>query len=259
MAMNFDLQGKVVVLTGAAGGIGRGLSAAFVAQGCTLIAVDRSAGALAALREALPGIQPWQADLGDDVAVQALADGLGLGHGRVDVLIHNAGVEYPTPVAAPDAQTVARWAALMDNNVVSMVRLTRALLPWMPAGASIIHQASIWGHTGVGEFSAYSASKHAVIGLTRSLAWELAPRHIRVNAVCPGWVRTDAAWRSLQKMAADAGVDEATMERQVLARQAQPRWLLAEDLAGTFLFLASAAADALTGQSLSVSHGEVML
>ena len=76
-------------------------------------------------------------------------------------------------------------------------------------GSSIINQSSIWGHTGVADFSAYSASKHAVIGLTRSLAFELAPRGVRVNAVCPGWIRTAAAMRSLETMAGERGIDAA--------------------------------------------------
>jgi 3-hydroxybutyrate dehydrogenase len=187
-----------------------------------------------------------------------VANGVRERWGRLDVLVNNAGTEYPTPIddTAPDA--MSRWAGLLDNNVTSMVRLTQALLPLLPRGASIINQSSIWGRIGVAGFSAYAASKHAVVGLTRSLALELGPRGIRVNAVCPGWVRTAAALRSLSAMALAQGRSEAEVEREILSKQAMPLMLTPEDLAGVFLFLASAGATPLTGQCIVASHGEVM-
>lgn len=251
----------MVVLTGAAGGIGRALAAAFAAQGASLALADRDAEGLHRLAAALPAeaqADLFAVDLGSDGAVAEFADRLRSRHGRVDVLLNNAGAEHPTPLADTDPQAMARWSALLDNNVASMVRLTRALLPLMGTGASVINQASIWGKTGVADFSAYVASKHAVIGLTRSLAWELAPRGIRVNAVCPGWVRTEAALRSLESMAAQQGRTPDEVERELLARQALPRMLAPEDIVGPYLFLASTDARAMTGQSLVVSHGEVM-
>ena len=262
MRTRYGLDGAVVVLTGAAGGIGKALAAAFAAQGTTLVLVDREAAALERLAASLGAtartVHPVACDLAHDADVARLSGRIGRECGRVDVLVNNAGVEYPTPLADGDAQAMPRWAALLDNNVVSMARLTRALLPLLSRGASVINQSSIWGHTGVADFSAYSASKHAVIGLTRSLAFELAPREIRVNAVCPGWIRTAAAMRSLEAMAAQRGLDRAAMEAQITARQALPGLLEPEDIAGVFLFLASADSAALTGQSLVASRGEVM-
>lgn len=261
MVPRYALEDRIVLITGAAGGIGRALAAAFAAQGAQLVLVDRDADRLHSLAAELAGqtrVLASTCDLGDDGAVAGLAASVQERCGRLDVLINNAGTEYPTPLAdgAPDA--MARWSQLLDNNVSSMVRLTRALLTLMPPAASIINQSSIWGMTGVADFSAYVTSKHAVIGLTRSLAWELAPRGIRVNAVCPGWIRTDAAMSSLRSMAMSQGRSEVEVERDLLSRQALPGMLSPDDIAGVYLFLASTDARSLTGQSIVASNGEVM-
>lgn len=256
-----DYRGRCVVLTGAAGGIGRQLAKTYAEAGASLVLVDRDAQALAELVESLRPEAPLHSstlDLADWQAVQHFADDLACRNRSVEVLVNNAGIEYQTPISEPTAEADACWTRLLDNNVSSMQRLTRALLPRLRAGASVINQASIWGLKGVPGFSAYAASKHAVIGLTRSLAWELGPRRIRVNAVCPGWIGTDAAMRSLRIMAAENGRSEAEELVAVLAAQAIPELLTPADLSGTFLFLGSPLAAALTGQALSVSHGEVM-
>ena len=262
MKPNYALQGKTVVLTGAAGGIGQGLARAFARQGVRLVLLDRVEVPLLALADSLRAnceVHTAVCDLTSDAEVSALAAQWQVLNWRVDVLVNNAGVEYPTPITSDAADAMARWAALMDTNVLSMVRLTRALLPLMKADASIINQSSIWGKTGVADFSAYVASKHAVIGLTRSLAFELAARGIRVNAVCPGWIRTDAAMRSLASMAQQRACSEAEIEQELLSQQAVNTMLTPDDIAGVYLFLASSDAAPLTGQSIVVSHGEVML
>lgn len=257
MAANHGLQGKTVLITGAAGGIGQALARAFAAQGVRLMLLDRADTGLQALATEL-GAEATACDLGDAQQVAAVADQVRERWGTLDVLLNNAGTEYPTPLddAAPESMT--RWAGLLDNNVTSMVRLTQALLPLLPRGASVINQSSIWGRIGVAGFSAYAASKHAVVGLTRSLALELGPRGVRVNAVCPGWIRTEAAMRSLTAMALEQGRSEAEVEREILARQAVPEMLTPADIAGVFLFLASLESRSLTGQCLVASHGEVM-
>lgn len=261
MTPRYALEGRVVLITGAAGGIGQALAAAFHGQGARLILVDRNADNLRRLGQALPGLPAmavYPCDLTDESAVTTLAASIAADFGRVDVLVNNAGVEYPTPLADAADDAMKHWASLLDNNVTSMARLIRALLALLQPGASIINQSSIWGRMGVADFSAYVASKHAVVGLTRALAWELAPRGIRVNAVCPGWIRTDAALRSLHAMAHAQGRSPEAVESKLLARQALPAMLVAEDIAGVYLFLASTDARALTGQSIVASNGEVM-
>jgi len=257
IAPRYGLQGKTVLITGAAGGIGSALARAFAAQGARLMLLDRPDTALPSLSAELDATAAV-CDLGNATQVARIAAQVREHWGTLDVLVNNAGTEYPTPLADTTPDAMARWASLLDNNVTSMVRLTQALLPLLPRGASVINQSSIWGRIGVADFSAYVASKHAVVGLTRSLALELGPRGIRVNAVCPGWVRTAAALRSLAAMAKAQGRSTADVEREILARQAMPTMLTPEDLAGVFLFLASDGAAPLTGQCLVASHGEVM-
>ena len=259
---NHGLEGKTVLITGAAGGIGSALAHAFSKQGAKLMLLDRTAEPLHDLIEQLkPFTEVCGAvcDLGNDKVVAAVATQLRERWGRLDVLLNNAGAEYPTPMVDGSPDAISRWASLLDNNVIGMVRLTHTMLPLMPRGASVINQSSIWGKTGVAGFSAYSASKHAVVGFTRSLALELGPKGIRVNAVCPGWIRTTAAMRSLAGMAQEQGRSMDEVERDILSRQAVPVMLEAADIAGVYLFLASDSATSLTGQSISASHGEVML
>ena len=264
MPQSYGLQRRVVVLTGAASGIGRALAQAFAHQQAELVLVDRDWGALQEVAKGIEGLAPLckahahGCDLSDDAAVHAVAARIAQAHPQVDVLVNNAGIEYPTPLSDTSDLANARWGQLLDNNVTSMVRLTRALLPCLRSGGSIINQASIWGKTGVADFSAYVASKHAVMGLTRALAWELGPRGIRVNAVCPGWIRTDAAMASLRAMAQAQGRSEADVEREILSGQVFQNMLSPADIAGVYLFLASDDARCMTGQSLVASNGEVM-
>jgi 3-hydroxybutyrate dehydrogenase len=262
MNPDFGLRGKTVLITGAAGGIGSGLAQAFAEQGATLLLLDRTAAPLHDLVDQLnPVTETFGAvcDLSDNQAVAEVTAQVRDRWGRLDVLLNNAGAEYPTPIADGSPEATTAWASLLDNNVLSMVRLTQAMLPLMPRGSSVINQSSIWGQIGVAGFSAYSASKHAIVGLTRSLALELGPKGIRVNAVCPGWIRTGAAMRSLASIAQEQGRRIEEVERDILARQAVQTMLEPSDIVGVFLFLASGAASSLTGQCLSASHGEVML
>lgn len=262
---NLDYSSRCVVISGAASGIGKALAMAFAAQGARLVLLDRNAEALVQVATDIAadaGVPVEQVctlcvDLADDGQVNRCADWLREDGVAIDVLVNNAGIELPTPLNdAPGANQ--HWQMQLDNNVVSMVRLTRALLPLLRDGGSIINQSSIWGLSAVAGFSAYCASKHAVIGLTRALAWELGGRRIRVNAVCPGWVGTDAAMASLRAMARVSGRSEEQELTRILAGQVVPELLTPEQLAGTFLFLGGPLSQAITGQALVVSHGEVM-
>lgn len=257
----FDFSGQTIVVTGAASGIGLAIAGAFAQHGADLELVDKNADmlAIAALKlRTQTRITTHILDLTSASDIRVLADNLQQRQIRILSLINNAGIEFPTPLldTAPDAEQ--QWQSLLNNNVSSMYLLTRALIPLIQPAGSVINQSSIWGLSGVADFSAYVTSKHAVIGLTRSLAWELGKLDIRVNSVCPGWVATEAAMRSLRAMALASDKSEAAMTAEILSKQAIPKLLKPEDIAGTFLFLASPYAQAITGQAIVVSNGEVM-
>ena len=176
---------------------------------------------------------------------------------RIDVLINNAGLELMTPISdSSDANTDA-FRRVIDINVNGTALVTAAALDRMQKGGAIINTASIWGRVAEPRFGAYVASKHAIIGLTKTWARELGPRGIRVNAVCPGWVRTEASMRSLARIAAEAGRDEQAMLDEIVAGQALPGLMEPADMAPTYLFLASDMAANITGQSIGVDRGEV--
>lgn len=250
-----------MVVTGGASGIGFAIAKAFAEHGAQVDLVDRHRDALDHAVEQLNGcgaVTPHAIDLAQPDDVKSLARNLEQRGVTLHALINNAGIEYPTPLddESPDAEM--RWQTLLHNSVTSMYLATRTLLPLIRQNCSIINQSSIWGLTGVPKFSAYVASKHAIIGLTRSLAWELGKRGIRANAVCPGWVCTDAAMYSLRSIAESTGKPEPEVLDDILSRQAIPELLQPQDIAGTFLFLASPFASGITGQAIVVSNGEVM-
>jgi 3-hydroxybutyrate dehydrogenase len=245
------LRQRVVLVTGASRGIGLGIAGAFAAAGATVHLLADDPG-VAAVAEHI-GATGHVADItrSDQVAaVLARID-------RIDVLVNNAGLERMTPVADASAENEAMFRRVIEINVVGTFIVTSLALPKLSDGGRIINTASIWGRVGEPLFGAYVASKHAVLGLTKTWAKELGPRGITVNAVCPGWIKTEAAMRSLGLMAARSSASEDALLADILAAQALPGLMEPADVAGPYLFLASPLADNVTGQSLGVDRGEL--
>jgi 3-hydroxybutyrate dehydrogenase len=257
--ISFDFSGKQVLVTGASRGIGYAVAEGFVAAGAdvTLLADDEAVGESALRLEEKygHGVMGVQCDIADTARVN---EGLGA-LGKIDILINNAGFERMTPVEDPDPEVADTFQRIMDINVVGTFNVTRAVLKQMPDGGNIVNTSSIWGKSAEAGFAAYCASKHAIIGLTKTLAKELGPRKIRVNAVCPGWVRTEASMRSLRLMAERTGSGEQVLLDSITGAQALPGLMNPEDVVSAYLYLASAAAVNITGQALNVDRGEVMV
>ncbi|MFO1088161.1 MAG: SDR family oxidoreductase [Hyphomicrobiales bacterium] len=249
--MTGALSGKAVVITGASRGIGLG-----IARGCA------AAGASLTLIADDPAVLDRAVELGGTGAIADITDGDAVSRAlasllRIDVLINNAGLELLTPIADGGPEVEAAFKRIIDINIVGTQIVTRRALPLMQDGSAILNTASIWGRVAEPLFGAYVASKHAVIGLTKTWAKELGPRGIRVNAVCPGWVRTDASMRSLRTMSARSGVAEDELLGRIVDNQALPGLMDPDDVASLYVFLASDAARNITGQSVGVDRGDV--
>lgn len=252
MAASFGLTGKQVLVTGASRGIGYAIAAAFLAEGADVaILADNAEVADAAAdlaKEAGRAVEAIRCDVTNEDAVAAL------GGRAVDVLVNNAGLELETALDDPGA--LATFTRILDINVTGMFRVTQTLLPTLSAGAAIVNTASVWGRFAPPAYSAYAASKHAVIGLTRSWARELGPRGIRVNAVCPGWVATGPALNTLKTMAETRGLSKDVVRAEIESGQDIAGLMEPHDVASLYVFLASPLAANITGQAVNVDRGE---
>lgn len=246
------LDGQRVLVTGASRGIGLGVASAFVAAGATVWVLAEDEAVHGAAQQI--GAMGLQADVTDPGAVSGALARVG----ALDVLVNNAGLERITPVDDGSPEALALFRRILDINVTGMAIVTAQALGAMGEGGRIVNTASIWGRIGEPLFGAYVASKHAVIGLTKTWAKEIGPRGIRVNAVAPGWVRTEAAVRSARVLAARTGKSEGQIIAGVEAAQPLFGGLMEpEDITGAYLFLGSTASANITGQTLGIDRGEV--
>ncbi len=256
-SLRYDFTGESVLVTGASRGIGFAVASAFAKAGADVTVLSSGAGihAAAAKIGAASGraVGALECDITDSGAVKAALAGLV----RIDVLVNNAGLERITPIDGPD-EVEDTFRRITDINTNGTFYVTRHALPKMAAGGRIIVTASIWSRVAVPEFAAYVTSKHANLGFMRVMAKELGPRGIRVNAVCPGWVRTEAAMLSLANMSKRTGRSEDDLLAEIVGAQVLPGLLEPDDLTAPYLWLASDGARDMTGQALMLDRGEVM-
>jgi 3-hydroxybutyrate dehydrogenase len=253
--IRFDFTGKRVLVTGASRGIGYGIARGFALAGADLAILADDDGLIPAAErlaaECGRAVEAHLCDITDRATVARTVGRLD----RLDVLVNNAGLERITPLLDDDPATEAMFRRIIDINVVGSFMVTREAARRMGPGGRVIFTASVWGKSAVAEFSAYCASKHAVIGLTRTLAKELGPSGIRVNAICPGWIRTAQALRSAMEMAERRATTPSAVIESVLADQAMEGLLEREDIVNLYLFLASPLSANITGQSIVIDRG----
>ena len=258
MAIEFKFSNKSVVITGASRGIAFGVAEAFCRSGANVHIISSGVGIHEAgktLKEMTDcKIKTYQCDISNRTQVADVMSKIE----NIDILVNNAGLERPTPIRNLDPQIDDTFERIISINVLGTFYVTRASIPKMSSGGSIIITSSIWGKTAVAEFSAYCSSKHANIGFMRSLSKELGPVGIRVNAVCPGWVETEAAMKSLSWMSAKTKMDEAELLDEIVASQSLPGLMKPSDVSQLYLYLASSFSSNITGQAINIDRGEVL-
>lgn len=244
----FKLDGKIAIVTGASRGLGQAIAIGLAEAGADLALVHRSDGAETEERIAALGrrVVTIRADLGQRGAAAAIAAETVAKLGGIDILFNNAGIIRRAPVVE---FTEEDWDEVMDVNLRSLFFLSQAAAKMMIAqgrGGKIVNVASMLSFQGGIRVASYTASKSAVLGLTRLLANELAGHGINVNAIAPGYMETD----NTAPLRADPLRNQAILDRIPAGRWGSP-----EDLQGAAVFLASAASQYLHGYAIAVDGG----
>ncbi len=245
MALYPDLKGKIALLTGGANGIGAATVRELQKQGARVFFCDVDVKAGKALEKELAGLVSFsRVNLRKKNEVFRWIERVGKRWGEIDVLVNNAARD---PRILFDQMTVEEWDGLFSSNLKAYFLTSQAALPWLRRrGGSIINLASVTFHNAPTQMSAYVATKGGVIGFTRSLARELGPLRIRVNALSPGWIMTERQLRQYVTPAA---------KRMIKSAQCIPDLLQPEEIAQVVLFLASDVSKAITGQEILADRG----
>lgn len=242
------MQDRVVIITGGGTGIGRAAALQFAQAGAWVVIVGRRAAPLEETAGASKRIIPVPADILQEADLDRLMQTVAKRWGRCDVLVNNAGAFIQRPLEAIDAQLVT---SLFATNILGPSLLSQAALPLLKtAQGAIVNISSTFGHKSAPGISHYAASKAALEHLTRCWALELAPHHIRVNAIAPGPTETDILEGSGLSAAEIAQIKREEAERVPWRRRGT-----AEEIAAWIVHLASPAATWVTGQVIAIDGG----
>jgi NAD(P)-dependent dehydrogenase (short-subunit alcohol dehydrogenase family) len=256
--MTGGFANRHVFITGAGSGIGAAMAERFASAGACLSLAGRSPAPLRALAESLP--QAEAIDGFDVTDMSAVAQGVArarLAYGPIEILVNNAGAVQTAPVAA---LTLADWNAALAVNLTGSFLVTQALLGDLRAASAgrVINIASTAGLKGYPYVAAYVAAKHGLIGLTRSLALELARSAVTVNAVCPGYTDTPLLSRAIATIVDKTGRSSDDAREHLATANPQRRLVTPDEVADAALWLAGPGAASITGQAIVVAGGEVM-
>jgi NAD(P)-dependent dehydrogenase (short-subunit alcohol dehydrogenase family) len=246
------LAGQRVVVTAGAGGIGLAIARCLARHGSRVFVCDVSDGALAAYSREFPGAGWIKADVSVEADVDRLFDAASAALGGLDALINNAGIAGPT--GGVDEIDPADWRRTIDICLTGQFLCARRAVPMLKAagGGSMVNMSSAAGRHGYAYRTPYSAAKFGVIGFTQSLAKELGPSNIRVNAILPGIVEGPRMEGVIRARAGQLGLSYDEMEKEYLSRVSLRRMVSPDDVAAMTAFLLSDAGRNISGQSLGV-------
>ena len=253
------IKDKIALITGGGRGIGRAIALKFASKEATVVVSARTAAQVEAVaqeigRNALAVV----CDVADPASVKAMFTKIHDVHARgIDILVNNAGIAESATLLQTDDDF---WHRHLAINLSGTFYCTRAALPSMltKGWGRIINIASIAGKTGAPYISAYAASKHGVLGLTRSVAHEVATSGITVNAICPGYVETDMVSRGIEKITSTTGRSAEEALQFLKNMSPQQRLVTPEEVAAVALLLASEDGRGITGQAINVDGGTLM-
>lgn len=256
------LVGKTALITGGSRGIGRAIAEAYAAEGCALVLNARDAnrlretGTSIAQKFKVP-VETLACDITDREGVRAMVTAAQAWR-PLDILVNNAGIHVAASFLDYSFEDFQR---VIESNVYGIFHVTQAVLPAMIARRSgrVINLASSAGKWGSRNQSAYNASKHAVVGLTRCLGLEMAPHNVLVNAICPWVVETDMLRDFMHGHAAAQGSDPNELMTRLQASVPLQRWIQPAEVAGLALYLASDEASYINGQAWAVDGGYTMI
>ncbi len=254
------LEDKIAIVTGAAGGIGRGIANRFVAEGAKVAIADLNAEAAAATAAAINSTYSDRAfavamDVTDEAAVNAGVEAVVKHWGGVDILVANAGVQI---VHRTEDFPFADWKKLLAIHLDGAFLTSKACLPHMynQGSGSIIFMGSVHSKEASPLKSAYVTAKHGLIGLSKVISKEGGPKGVRANVICPGFVKTPLVEKQIPEQAVRLGItEEEVVKRVMLGGTVDGTFTTIEDVAEVALLFAGFPTNALTGQSLIVSHG----